>query len=140
MNTTISVRFPKALYQRLRQHAQALASPLSEVIVQTVEHGLPIWINMISTEQKKELARLENMGDTSLERIAFKRFPIKKQRKLDQLLQKHAENKITPKEIVELDKLQIEANFLTLRKAKALALLRNREFHISPPGNRLPEN
>jgi len=68
------------------------------------------------------------MGDLSLARlqkIAKSKLPIVKQRKLDRLLQKNSEGTITLNELAELDDVQLEANFLMLKKAKALALLKN---------------
>jgi hypothetical protein len=76
---------------------------------------------------------MDDLGGAQLQRIAKSRLPGAKQRKMDRLLQKNSEGTITMNELAELDNVQLEANFLMLKKAKALALLKNM-------GNPLPLN
>jgi hypothetical protein len=125
METTITVDFPKPVYQRLQRQSRVMKIPIHEVVVQTVKHRLPLWLEAIPPDFEKELAQLDDLGAAQLQKIAKSKLPIAKQRKLDRLLQKNSEGTITMNELTDLDNVQLEANFLMLKKAKALALLKS---------------
>jgi hypothetical protein len=125
METTITVDFPKPVYQRLQRQSRVMNIPISEVVVQTVKHRLPLWLETIPPDFEKELAQLDDLSVAQVQKIAKSRLPSAKQRKLDRLLQKNSEGTITMNELAELDNVQLEANFLMLKKAKALALLKS---------------
>lgn len=125
METTITVDFPRPVYQRLRRQSRIMNIPINEVVVQTVRHRLPLWLETVPPDLEKELAQLDDLSVAQVQKIAKSRLPSAKQRKLDRLLQKNSEGTITMNELSELDNVQLEANFLMLKKAKALALLKN---------------
>ncbi len=124
METTITVDFPKPVYQRLQRQSRVMKIPIHEVVVQTVRHRLPLWLEAIPPDLEKELVQLDDLSIAQVQKIAKSRLPSAKQRKLDRLLQKNSEGTITMNELAELDNVQLEANFLMLKKAKALALLK----------------
>ena len=126
METTITVDFPKPVYRRLQRQSRIMQAPIAEIIVQTVKYSLPAWLDVIPPEHEKALAKLYDLSNAQLEKIAKSKLAITKQRKLDKLLKKNSEEVLTPKELAELDALHLEANFLTLKKAQALALLYER--------------
>jgi hypothetical protein len=130
METTISVDFPKPVYQRLQRQSRVMNIPISEVVVQTVRHRLPLWLETIPPDLEKELAQLDDLSIAQVQKIAKIRLPSAKQRKLDRLLQKNSEGTITMNELAELDNVQLEANFLMLKKAKALALLKAQGYPL----------
>lgn len=125
METTITVDFPRPVYQRLQRQSRIMNIPINEVVVQTVRHRLPLWLESVPPDLEKELAQLDDLSVAQVQKIAKSRLPSAKQRKLDRLLQKNSEGTITMNELSELDNVQLEANFLMLKKAKALALLKN---------------
>jgi hypothetical protein len=130
METTITVDFPKPVYQRLQRQSRVMNIPISEVVVQTVRHRLPLWLETIPPDLEKELAQLDDLSIAQVQKIAKSRLPSAKQRKLDRLLHKNSEGTITMNELAELDNVQLEANFLMLKKAKALALLKARGYPL----------
>jgi hypothetical protein len=136
METTITVNFPKPVFQRLRHQAMVFKRPIDDVVVQTVKKGLPFWLDEIPTDFENELSRLDNLGISQLRKLAKSKLPMAKQRKLDRLLQKNNMGTITLNELAELDDVQLEASFLMLKKAKALALLKNRGHSLSLRDNR----
>ncbi len=73
-----------------------------------------------------ELAQLDRLSLSQLQKIAKGKLPAVKQRKLDRLLLKNSEASLTAKELTELDEVHLEANFLMLKKAEALALLKSK--------------
>jgi hypothetical protein len=126
MDTTITVQFPRPIYRRLQRQAQVLERPIGEIVVKTVEHGLPMWLNTFPVEYEQELAKLQNLDSLRLQKIAESKLSETKQRKLSKLLQKNSEGTISAKELEELDNLHLEVDFLTLKKAQALVLLKER--------------
>jgi len=61
-----------------------------------------------------------------------------KQRRLAALLRKNAEGAMTAKEQQELEDLHFETSFSTLKKAKALVLLKSRGEQLPPPFAKKP--
>lgn len=130
METTITVSFPKPVYQRLQRQARVMKAPISEIVVQTVKQSFPVWLGKIPPDFENELSRLDNLSIPQLQMLAKRKLPIVKQRKLDKLLQKNSEGTITLNELAELDDVQLEANLLMLKKAKALALLKRKGYPL----------
>ena len=126
METTITVDFPKPVYQRLQRQARMMQAPIAEIVVQTVQYSLPAWLEVIPPEHEKALVKLYDLSNAQLERIAKSKLSRPKQQKLDKLLEKNREDFLTFREREELDVLHLEADFLTLKKAQALVILKER--------------
>jgi hypothetical protein len=125
METTVTVDFPKPVYQRLQRQSRIMQAPIAEIVVQTVRYSLPAWLDVIPRSTRKHYQNVR-FEQRAVEKIAKSKLSITKQRKLDKLLEKNREDDLTPKELAELGALHLEANFLTLKKAQALALLKER--------------
>ncbi|GEM_PF-3560414 len=136
METAITVNFPKPVYQRLQRQAKVMKTPISEIVVQTVKQSFPVWLDKIPPDFENELSRLDNLGIPQLQMLAKSKLPVAKQRKLDKFLQKNSEGTITLNELAELDNVQLEANLLMLKKAKALALLKSMGYPLPISDNR----
>ncbi len=134
MDTTITVHFPRPIYRRLQRQAQVLERPIGEIVVKTVEHGLPMWLNAFPVEYEEELTKLQNLHSPRLQKIAVSKLSEAKQRRLSRLLQKNSEGTISAKELEELDSLHLDVDLLTLKKAQALVLLKARG-HDTPISN-----
>jgi len=130
METTITVRFPRPVYRRLNHQAKVFNRPLADIVVQTIKRSLPLWLDAIPPDFEKELAQMNDLSLGQLQKIAKSKLPAPKQRKLDRLLEKNSEGTITLNELAILDAVQLEANSLMLRKAKALALLHRMGFPL----------
>ncbi|NUM76486.1 hypothetical protein DCC62_29045 [candidate division KSB1 bacterium] len=135
MSTMVTVHFPKTVYQRLQQQAKVLKRPVDDIVVQTVQRGLPLWLDIIPPDFERDLAQLDKLSAAQLRKIAGHKLAGIKQRKLDELLQKNSDGTLTSKEAVRLDAIHLEANLLMLKKAKALALLKDKG-HKPPPSKR----
>jgi len=135
METTITVDFPKPVYQRLQRQARMMETPMAEIIVQTVRYNMPAWLEVIPPDFEKEWAQMGDLSLARLQTIARRTLPVVKQRNLDKFLQKNSEGTITLNELAELDDVQLEANFLMLKKAKALALLKKMGRPLSLSAN-----
>jgi len=130
METTITVDFPKPVYQRLQRQAKVFERPLDDIVVQTVRKGLPFWRDTIPPSFEAELSQLEYSNIAQLQKLAKSKLSLAKQRRLDKFLQKNSAGTITSREIAELDDLMLEVDLLTLKKAKALAILYKRGYKL----------
>ncbi len=92
----------------------------------TVKRNPPLWLEMFPPHFEAELEQLDRLSISRLQTIAKSKLSAAKQRKLDKLLLKNSEGNLTTKESAELDEVHLEANFLTLKKAEALALLKSK--------------
>jgi hypothetical protein len=126
MDTMLTVSFPKPVYRRLQKEAKVLRMQITEVVIETVKRNPPLWFDMFPPRLEAELAQLDRLSISQLLEIAKNRLPAAKQRKLSRLLAKNSEGTITAKETTELDEVHLEANSLMLKKAKALALLKEK--------------
>lgn len=121
------VHFPKPVYQRLQHQARVMKKPVDEIVVCSVQQGLPVWMNRFPDELEKDLAGLRRLGSQELQKIAKSKFSPKKQSRLELLLEKNVEGTLTAEEYNELDGLHMETSFLTLKKAKAMLLLKKQK-------------
>ena len=64
----------------------------------------------------------------------IEKFPAAKQRRLDELLEKNSEGRITPKEKQKLEQLVAEAERLMVDNARRLARFSSRERSAAPRG------
>src|SRR5574341_2682845 len=78
METTTTVDFPKPIYQRLQRQSRMMQAPIAEIVVQTVRYSLPAWLEVIPPEHEKALAKLYDLSNTQLEKIAKSKLSIKK--------------------------------------------------------------
>lgn len=126
MDTMITINFPKPVYRRLQKEAKVMRMQITEIVIETVKRNPPLWLDMFPPQLEAELAQLDRLGISQLQKIAKSRVPAAKQRKLARLLAKNSEGTLTSKESTELDEAHLEANSLMLKKAKALALLKEK--------------
>lgn len=127
MGIPVMVYFPKPVYQRLQHQARVMKKPVDEIVVCSVQQGLPVWMNRFPDELEKDLAGLRRLGSQELQKIAKSKFSPKKQSRLELLLEKNVEGTLTAEEYNELDGLHMETSFLTLKKAKAMLLLKKQK-------------
>jgi predicted transcriptional regulator len=69
MSVAITVHFPDPVYQRLQQQASVLERPVDDIIRQTVEQGLPLWLDSIPPNFERQLAQLDKVSLSQLKKI-----------------------------------------------------------------------
>lgn len=130
MAQTITLELPDMIFQPAQRMARATKRPLTDVLIGALRASLPP-IDDLPLEYAEELASLEELSDNALTQVMTSRVPVQQQRKLNHLLAKKKNGKLTSPEQSELSALQREADLVMLRKARAAVLLRFR-------GRRLP--
>ncbi len=137
MNTQeVTLPLPEALYLRLKQTAQATRQSLTDVLLHTVQVGSPpSWEDSPAAFQA-DLAALDRLDDEALWRTARSHRTETDTGRMEELLEKNANDQLTEAGRAELTHLRTEADGLMLRKAHAAALLRWRG-HTLPPADKM---
>jgi hypothetical protein len=125
MNTQeVTLPLPEALYLRLKQTAQATRQSLTDVLLHTVQVGSPPSWEDAPAAFQADLAALDRLDDEALWRTARSRRTETDTGRMEELLEKNADDQLTEAGRAELTYLRTKADGLMLRKAHAAALLR----------------
>lgn len=124
----VTLHLPEEILKRAQQAAQALQRPLEEVLMATLAATLPDVADAPASMQA-ELARMTWLSNEDLWQLARSQMPAEEQTRFEALSQRQAETTLTPAEAQELDQLRQTYGQITLRKARAYALLSLRGGH-----------
>ncbi|MBI4670730.1 MAG: hypothetical protein HY741_03550 [Chloroflexi bacterium] len=122
MSESITLVLPDAVMQRAKQTAFNLHLPLEQVLTATLAASLPD-VEQAPLDMQQELARMTLMQTDELWRIARSQLSTEQQAQLTALNELQAERPLTAAEEKMLDALRTEYGRVTLRKARAFALL-----------------
>jgi hypothetical protein len=128
---TVAIQVPQPLYHRLERLAKLARRPLEDLVVQTLDVGIPPLPDDLPQEMRPDLLALEELDDGALWQVARGEVGPEQQEKHSLLLEKNRMGTITEAEREKLTQLRQEADQLMLRKAYAYVLLKWR-------GHRLP--
>ncbi len=119
---TITLNLPISVLQRAQKMAQTLQRPLEEVLTLTLSTTLPD-VEDAPPEMQTELMRMTWLSDQELWAIAQSQMSAEEQAQLDDLSQRLALGKSDPAEQETVLALRRRYGQITLRKARAYALL-----------------
>ena len=119
---SVTLRLPETVMRRARQTANVLQRPLEELLTGLVTAALPD-VEDAPLEVQAELARMTWFRDQELWSIARSTMPVEQQEQLRSLADLQTIRALTPAEQETLDNLRLEYGRVTLRKARAYALL-----------------
>jgi hypothetical protein len=125
---TVTLSMPEAVYQRAKRAAEVLRRPIEEVIVETLSVVLPP-LDDVPPETAQELSAMGDLADDKLWAVARGVMAAKKQARLRALSAAQRNRSLRRVEVRELDELRREYGRVTLRKAQAYALLRERGLY-----------
>jgi len=131
----IVLSLPEDLYLRLEQTARATKQSLTEVLLRAVRTGSPPNWGTAPSIFQADLAALDRLPDDALWPIARSMHSAVDMDRLQELLEKNADDDLTDAEQVELAALVEDADRFMLRKAHAAALLQWRGHAMPPLGN-----
>ena len=126
--TTITLELPQRIYQRAADIAKATKRPIEQVVAEWIRPPA----ERSSSVQEAVLAGLEAMSTAQLTQIAQAGADPGDTERLRQLLSLQQQRALTQSEQAEAVRLVEQEDLITLRKAKALYLLKQR--------NALPAN
>lgn len=129
----INLELPPALYQRLVEIAEASQQPLTDIVIQSIQTGLPPSLEHVPDRFRDDLKALNQLSDDILWDVADRDLAEAKAALYEQLLVKNQQGRLTEDEQQTLDTLREEADLLMLRRAYAAALLKWRGHRIPTP-------
>ena len=119
---SITLHFPQDVMLRARQAADVLQRPLEEVRTTTLANALPN-VDDVPSDMQAELVRITWLSDQELWAIANSMMSEEQQKQLGDLTDLQAQRQLTQDERETLEALRQEYGRVTLRKARAYALL-----------------
>ncbi len=120
--TTITLNLPEETMKQARQAAAALKRPVEEVLSDMLSAVLPS-IEDAPQNMQSELAEMTWMDSQALWQIARSHMPESRQKDMQTLAELQGTQILSNKEQEQLDQLRQEYGRITLRKARAYALL-----------------
>jgi hypothetical protein len=119
---TVTLHLPGTLMRRALISANALQRSMEEVLTDILAVNLPD-VDQAPPTMQTELARMSWLSTEQLWGIAREMMSNKEQKQLRQLSELNAQRPLTQQEEEELDALRQAYGRVTLRKARAYALL-----------------
>jgi hypothetical protein len=126
-----AIEIPPALYHRLQRIAELTHRPVDELVLRTLEAGVPPLPEDLPEAMRADLLALEALDDEALWQVAESQLDFNDSARQGALLEKNSAGTITPAERQALADLRYAADRLMLQKAYASVLLKWR-------GHRLP--
>ena len=128
---TLTIQLPDEVYARLQHVAYGNEKHVGQVAVRMLSAALPP-DDTLPQGIEQELRVLESLSDDVLWAVARSKMAASKQRRWKRLLDKNRQGTLTESERQDLEQLTAEGDRLTLYKAHAYLLLKER-------GHRIPE-
>lgn len=126
--TTVTLDLPQDLYQLAQQAAQRSRQPVEKILLDWIQP--PHETN--GNDLQSDLAKLESQNNNELVQVAQSSIAQRDRERLQALLTLQQQRPLTVQEQREAQALVNHEDFQTLRKAKALSVLKQR--------NALPAN
>jgi hypothetical protein len=121
-NQSITLSLPEAVMRRARRAAEAARRPVEDVLAATLVAALPE-VEGAPPDMQEELARMTWLDEQALWAVAQSTLPTRKQEQLAYLAELQTQRALAAEEIADLENLRQEYGRVTLRKARAYALL-----------------
>ena len=120
--TLVTLELPQRIYQKAIRIARATKRPIEQVVVEWIRPP----VERTGSAQDAVLTGLESMNTAQLTQIAISTTAPKEMLRLRELLGLQEQRELTEVERREATRLVEQEDLLTLRKAKAIYLLRQR--------------
>lgn len=124
--TTVLLDLPQELYEHALRAAQTSDRPVEQILVEWIQPPVGIPSDRQQNDVEVQLAELERYTSDELIRIATARPPTADSQRLQFLLAEQKQRSLSVAERREAEQLVMLEDLLTLRKAKALYLLKQR--------------
>jgi hypothetical protein len=120
--TTVTLELPQRIYQRAAEVARLTKRPIEQVVAEWIQPPA----ERSPAVQEAALADLESMSTAQLTRIVETGAPAEDTERLQRLLSLQEQRALTRSETTEAERLVEQEDLITLRKAKAIYLLKQR--------------
>ncbi len=126
--TTVTLELPQRIYQRAAEIAKATKRPIEQVVAEWIRPPA----ERTQSAQEAVLTGMETLNTAQLTQIAQAGVDSADTERLRQLLSLQEKRELTQSEHTEAARLVEQEDLITLRKAKAIYLLKQRN---AMPGN-----
>lgn len=120
--TTVTLDLPRQIYQKAAQIAKATKRPIEQVVVEWIRPP----VERAGSMQDAVLAGLEAMSTAQLTQVARSGASLEDTERLRELLSLQEQRELTEAEQDEAARLVEQEDLITLRKAKVIYLLKQR--------------
>jgi hypothetical protein len=127
----VTLNLPPELYDLAQQLADAKSEQLEILLVSQLQQALHDPFVTLALDEQNELRALAYLSDAALWTIAREKMPQTQQDRLQFFMDKNNLGELTPDEQTEFNALVEQGQKLTLRKAQAGVLLKERGYIIS---------
>ena len=131
MAEAINLKLPSSLYQRLKEMAQVSNKSLDDILIQSIQTGLPPTIDHVPERFKADLLSLNKFENDVLNQIIHQDLTTTNQELYAKLLAKNEQEGLNNEERAKLNQLREEADLLMFRRAYASALLKWRGQRVT---------
>lgn len=131
MDKLVHLQIPESTYHKLVRAAELTYRSVNEIVVQAIESSLPTAANW-PPALANELGAMHLLNDSALWAATQPTFSAAQQQRLAQLNQQAGEQPLTPAEQTEQEALLTAYQSAVVRRAQALAILKQRGFEITP--------
>jgi NADP-dependent 3-hydroxy acid dehydrogenase YdfG len=128
MVTTVTLKIPDEMYQRLELNAQATQCSIEAILALVLKVGSPPQWDDVPEEFQPDLQDLDGLTDEALHQLASASKIECELDHYDDLLEINATGSLPMSEQQELESLRKESERFMLRKAQAAVLIRWRGY------------
>jgi len=121
---TLTIQLPESIFRQFAEIANQTQQSIETLVVQSAISNLPPPVDHVPTDLRTELLQMQTLSKEDLLEIAKSQInPLQYDRHLE-LLARKKDDRLDKVENQELSQLRLAADYLTLRKAYALAVLK----------------
>jgi hypothetical protein len=128
----MQITMSESLSTRLRQLAARRRQPVESIVADRLFTALDDELDNLPTDEQAELRALHHLSDDALRAIAAEQMSTVNQARMGQLMQPPSRTETHHTEIADLAALIERGDQLMLRKAEAVAILKQRGVAESP--------
>jgi hypothetical protein len=138
MAKTVTLTLPDSVLSKLNRAAELTHRSVDEIVAATVEAALTAQVDL-PAELEAELAAMRLFSDDALWAATYPSMSAFEQQRLAQLNEAAQDHALTPAEQAEQQSLLRAYNRSILRRAQALAILKQRGHDVTPARQPLSE-
>ncbi len=128
----VTLPVPAAIYDRASHMAEVTSQSVEAVLLQQLKDAFADPLPELPPHEQRELNALTLLSDEALWTIAREQMVEKKQVRMQMLMDANVEGVLDNRQQSELEALIEQGQRLSLRKAKAAALLTERGYTMTP--------
>lgn len=129
---TVTLKIPENTYYNARKVAKTSRRPVEDILLEAIDMGLSP-LDELPAGVMDEIKEFVFLSDAELWRIARRELFASHAQKMDELLAKKGQGKMSAEEQTKLDKLLEEYQTNILQRGQAAVLLQRRGYDLSNP-------